>query len=113
VNKLNENDVAALNGEIAHAASALLARQLPFLDGVRRLNALGHEVSRTGHDADFVIFVVVDSDTDHIPNVGARAMCAQTWLDQCDNEVKEVEEFYGKEVDAARKKLIERFSNGA
>jgi hypothetical protein len=113
VNKLNETDVTALNGEITHAANALLSHQLPFLDGVRRLYAIGHEVSRTGHDADFAIFVVVDSDTDHIPDVGARAMCAQTWLDQCDSEVKEVEEFYGQEVDAACKKLIERFSNGA
>lgn len=105
--------MAALNGKITHAAIALLSRRLPFLDGVRRLSALGHKVSRTGHDADFLIFVVVDSDTDHIPNVGARAMCAQTWLDRCDNEVKEVEEFYGQEVDAACKKLVERFSNGA
>ena len=113
MNPLNENDVAALRGEITRTAHALRSRELPFLDGVRRLNALGHEVSLAGHDADFVIFLVVESDTDHIPNFGARAMCAQTWLDQCDNEVKEVEEFYGQEVDAACEKLVERFTNGA
>lgn len=113
MNRPNENEVAALREQIAATAKALRSRELPFLDGVRQLNALGHEVSQTGHDEDFMDFVVIESETDHIPKSSAREMCAQSWLDQCDNEIREVEEFYGKRVDSTCERLIERFSKSA
>lgn len=99
VNKLHEIDVTALGGEVTHPVNTSLLREFPFLDGVRQPNALGYLVSPKGHD--FLIFVVVDSETDRLPNTGARAFCAQSWLEQCDNEVKEVETFYGQTIDAA------------
>ena len=113
MNGLNENEVAALREQIAATAKALRWRELPFLDGVRQLNALGHAVSQRGHDQDFMDFVVIESETDHIPKSSAREMCAPSWLDQCDSEIREVEEFYGKRVDSACERLIERFSKSA
>lgn len=113
MNRLNENEVAALRDQIAATAKALRSRELPFLDGVRQLYALGHEVSQTGHDEDFMDFVVIESETDHIPKSSARALCARSWLDECDNEIREVEAFYGKRVDSACEQLIERFSQSA
>jgi hypothetical protein len=113
MNQLNENADAARREQIAATAKALRSRELPFLDGVRQLNVLGHEVSQTGHDEDFIVFTVIESETDHMPKSSVRAICAQSWIDQCDNEIREVEEFYGKRVDSACTRLIERFSKSA
>jgi hypothetical protein len=45
----------------------MLDGQLSFLIGSRRLAALHHEIDAADDDADFLIFVAIDSDTDALP----------------------------------------------
>jgi hypothetical protein len=83
---------------------------MPFLEGVRRLAALRFEVSQDHHDPDFMLFVGIGSRADHIPGAEARVLCAESWLAQCDKDVRELEQLYGQQVAAACKQLAERFS---
>jgi len=57
-----------------------------------------------------VLFVAIESQADHIPNSAARAMCAESWLVRCDNDAKELEHIYGKQVITACERLVERFA---
>jgi Ser/Thr protein kinase RdoA (MazF antagonist) len=109
-NPLNESQLAVVRAEVVDTARSLSSRELPFLEGVRRLTALRFEVSRDHHDADFMLFVAIGSQADHIPNAEARALCAESWLLQCDKDVRELEHFYAQQVSAACKQLIARFS---
>jgi hypothetical protein len=112
-NPLNENAVAVARGAVASTARALLSHDLPFLEGVCKLVALRLEVSRDHHDPDFMLFVGIASQADHIPSMEVRALCAESWLAQCDRETKELESFYERAVAVACRQLIERFSREA
>ncbi|CAG1000054.1 hypothetical protein PLCT2_03020 [Planctomycetaceae bacterium] len=112
-NPLNESDRAFVRAEITSTARALSSHGVPFLEGVRKLAALRFEVSQDHHDADFMLFVAIASQADHIPNTEARTLCAESWLAQCDKDTRELEGFYGEEVALACKQLIERFSREA
>jgi hypothetical protein len=112
-NPLSGNHMAAVRSEVANTARALGSHDLPFLEGVRRLAALRLEVSRDHDDQDFMLFVAIGSQADHIPNAEARALCAESWLGECDKVTRELEHFYEQQVAAACKQLIERFSPAA
>jgi len=113
VNPLSENDIAAIRDEVSNAAFALSAHEVPFLEGVRKLASLRFTVSSDHHDPDFMLFVGIASQADHIPNKEVRSLCSETWLAQCDDESKELELFYGQQVLSACAKLIARFTPAA
>jgi hypothetical protein len=48
------------------AAEAILSRELGIIEGARKLSSLRFEV-RAEHDEDFILFVGIDSETDHLP----------------------------------------------
>src|SRR5688500_13376640 len=108
-NPLNESNVAFVRAQVTMTARALLSRELPFLEGVRKLAALHFEVSQDHHAPEFMLFVGIASQSDHIPSSEARALCAESWLEQCDRDTEELERFYEQGVYAACRQLIERF----
>lgn len=112
-NHLGENAVRNLRAEIALVASALAQRSVPLLEGVRRLASLSFGGENRNDDSDFVLFVAIDSETDHLPSESARPLCASAWLEQCDRELEEVEKTYGPSINAACERLIARFGDGA
>jgi hypothetical protein len=91
--------------------SALKAGTVPFLDGVRQLTALRFHVNASGFDKDFMPFVAVDSETDHLPPASALTQCSSEWLAKCEAEVKEVIERYETPIFDACDRLIQRFSS--
>jgi hypothetical protein len=98
---------------VLRSAHALISGEVAFLDGVRKLASLRFQASGVDQDPDFMLFVAVDSQADHIPNDGVRQLCSQAWLDQCDKDARELEAIYGAEIRAACHTLTDRFGTGA
>jgi hypothetical protein len=96
--------------EIVRTARALISKDIPFLEGVRKLVALRNAIPREKNDADFNLFVGIDSASDHIPGIAQRPLCAESWLQQCDQEVRELEQRCESDIAATCARLIGRFS---
>jgi len=61
------------------------------MEGVRQLALLRFNASKLDHDPDFMVFVVIASESDHLPPQAIRDQCAQHWLERCDNEARELD----------------------
>jgi hypothetical protein len=110
VNKLDEAQLHRAYGEVARAAADLEIGQVTFVEGVRRIAGLRALVSHLDHDPDFMLFVAIDSESDHLPGVEQREHCTPEWLDQCDREARELEAFWIVQVRTACATLVTRFS---
>lgn len=110
LNKLDEAQLHRAYGEVVSAAEALEIGEINFVEGVRRIAGLRALVSQLDHDPDFMLFVAIDSESDHLPGVEQREHCAPEWLDQCDREARELETFWIAQVRTACAALVTRFS---
>ncbi len=63
----NENYAKAIRHKITSTAKSMLEGELSFLSGARILASLRHEFPSGADDRDFLVFVAVDSETDHFP----------------------------------------------
>lgn len=106
---LTDNRQHYLRGMIVAICEAVLAEEIGIIAASRRLNDFGHELF-DGRDEDFILFVGVDSETDHLPVNFERRNWSQEALKRKDAEIAEAEAFYKDDVMAACKKLIERFT---
>jgi hypothetical protein len=97
---------------VVAVARALAAASVPFLEGVRQLDDLRFAATAPELDLnpDFMIFVAIASEADHLPPEGLRNLCSPQWLEKCDAEARSFEEFYGADVREACVRLISRFS---
>lgn len=109
-NPLNEEHVRASREAICRAATSLRSGTLPFLEGVRQLAALRFQANASGFDEDFMPFVAVDSETDHLSSQSALSYCSNEWLVKCEAEIEEVIRLRGSAIFAACDKLVQRFS---
>ena len=91
---------------------AVLGEEIGIIAASRRLKDCGHELF-DGRDEDFILFVVVDSETDHLPVDIERRNWSEEALKRKDAEIAEAEAFYKDNVMAACKQLIERFKIGS
>lgn len=76
---MNDSDLLVAvdaKANVAQVAKALMAGDLPFLEGVRRLLALRAKASSQSHDPDFMLFVAIARQADHIPHQCKLATCA-------------------------------------
>ncbi len=110
MNKLDEAQLHKAFGEVVSTAKALETGEISFVEGVRRMAGLGALVSQLDHDPDFMLFVAIDSESDHLPGVKQREHCTREWLDQCDREVRELETLWIAQVRNACAALVTRFS---
>ena len=69
----------------------MLDGQLSFLIASRRLAALRHEIDAAADDADFLVFVAIDSETDALPLGVVRAHWDQGALTRLEPEIEEAE----------------------
>jgi len=112
-NPLDESQIRALGVEVVEAAQALASKRVPFLDGVRKLASLRVRATSRDHDLDFMLFVAIDSESDHIPGSASRDLCSADWLAKCDEQVSALETHYESQVSAACERLVSRFAAGA
>ncbi len=107
----NEEYMKAKRAEVVRVARALLNRQIGIIEGSRRLCSLRSQVSDDDFDADFMGFVAIESETDHLPVGPVRANWSSEALKEKDIEIKEAEDFYRNQIVEDCKRLIERFGN--
>jgi hypothetical protein len=87
----------------------MLDGQLGFLIGSRRLAALRHEIDTAANDADFLVFVAIDSETDALPLGAVREHWDQGALARLNPEIEEAEHWAFTVGADACKSLIARF----
>jgi hypothetical protein len=110
---LDESRQRDLREEVAATARGIASGEVSLLDGARRIAALRFEIEGCERDEDLKVFVVIDSETDHIPKTAARSLCTQSWLENCDAELRDIGVFYERQIRDACNKLIARFSTEA
>ncbi len=110
MNRLDEGQLLKSHVEVVTAASQLATGQIGFIDGIRKIAGLRTSVCSLDHDPDFMLFVGIDSESDHLPGRQQRELCSPEWLDQCDREARELESHWIGLVRPACHVLIKRFS---
>jgi hypothetical protein len=105
---LNEESSAFIPGKIIAVCEAILNEKIGVIDGSRMLKSLGFELCCV-HDEDFMAFVGIDSETDHLLVDCERRNWSAEALGRKDKEIAEAEAFYKDMAFEACKRLIERF----
>lgn len=95
--------------EVVRICNELLIGSIDLIWASRMLCGLGGEICEDPQDPDFILFVVIDSDTDYLPSSVERHLWHPGVLEEKDREIKAVEEFYRDDVVKACNRLIERF----
>jgi hypothetical protein len=106
----DDSQISDARKDVATIAQSLLSQNISFLEGIRQLNSLRFEVSIKDNDIDFQIFVVIDSETDHMPAKETRLMSSKSWLVKCDADLDVIRKFYSLDVSKSCENLIKRFS---
>ena len=107
----NEQFMNAKRSEVASTAQLVRDGKMNVVEGVRRLSALQHDVSQKDFDDDFMLFVAIASETDHLPVGEVRTQYSQDALRKADKEIEKAEKLYRPQVEEACEKLIARFGH--
>lgn len=95
---------------VVETAYGLAGGSIPFMEGVRQLHLLRFKAAKLDHDPDFMVFVVMASESDHLPPQAIRGQCAPDWLERCDNDTRERGTMYRQHVRSACEQHLLRFS---
>lgn len=106
-----KNQMSKQDTEIVKVAQAILDDTMDLIEGSRILHGLGHDICADDHDPDFLIFVVIDSETDHLPIGEVRQLWSENVLVEKDEETRKIKAFYKDDVVQACSRLILRFGN--
>lgn len=105
----HEAYVASVRKRVVDTAQAMLDGKLSFLEGARLLSSLRHEADVGNDDADFMAFVVIDSETDALPIGMVRQYWANDALEKFATEIIEAELWAKKLGGDACESLVRRF----
>ena len=111
----DEERSAYLRGKVVAICEAILRSEMGAIPGSRILNRLEFDLLHHGasgcfdRDEDFIPFVAIDSETDHLPVDWERQNWSTEALERKDQEIATAEERAKEVVFPACKKLIERF----
>lgn len=105
----HEEYARSVRRQVVSTAQAMLDGQLSFLIGSRRLAALRHETDTAADDADFMVFVAIDSETDALPLGAVREHWDQDALARLEPEIEEAEYWASTAGADACRSLIARF----
>lgn len=104
-----ENYKIFLQGKIVAICEAIVKEEIGIIAGSRKLQSIGYELF-DNRDENFIIFTVVDSETDHLPVDFERKNWSADSLYRKDKEIAEYEMQLRDEVIAVCNCLIERFN---
>jgi hypothetical protein len=96
---------------VVEVASAMLRGEIGVIEGSRQLCRLRFSCSSLDHDPDFIPFVGIDSDTDHLPVGEDRRHWAADALARKDIEIQDAEAFYRNHAIAGCERLLARFGS--
>ena len=95
---------------VVEVASAILRGELGVIEGSRLLHSLQFEVSSLDHDPDFIPFVGIHSETDHLPIGEVRQLWAPEALVRLAPEIQAAEDKWRQRAFTAAQRLLDRFS---
>jgi hypothetical protein len=101
--------VESVRLKILEIAQAMLDGQMSYLLGARKLDSLRHDVSRSGDDADFMVFVAIASDTDDYPLGPVRELWDKDALERLQPEIDAAERWAKEQSMSTCAKLVQRF----
>jgi hypothetical protein len=93
----NEQYSIFIRGKIAAICESILRGEIGVIAGSRRITSLGFELF-DNHDEDFIPFVAIDSETDHLPVDGERKNWSNDSLKRKDKEIAEFESISKEEA---------------
>lgn len=94
-------------------AQAMLAGQLSFFEGAVQVLALKNQLGGVADkDPDFDAFIVIQSETDHLPLKAQWSLWAPTALAELEPEFWRIEEWAKSFAPQACRNLIARFAAG-
>jgi hypothetical protein len=105
----HEKYARSVRQQVVSTAQAMLDGKLSFLIGSRRLAALRHEIDMATDDADFMVFVAIDSEIDALPLGTVREHWDQDALARLEPEIEEAEHWASTAGADACRSLIARF----
>ncbi len=92
---------------------SMLSGELPFVEGAVQVLRLKSQVGGIGdHDKDFNAFVVIESETDHLPLEAQRHLWAPDALACLEPELEKTQKWAESFAPEACAKLVARFSHG-
>jgi hypothetical protein len=98
--------------ELVAAARAMLSGELPYVEGAFLVTRLRHRISGVAErDEDFDAFVVIESETDHLPLQAQRPLWSEQALAGLEPEFKRTQEWAASFAADACKRLIARFEH--
>ena len=105
---MSEQDPGAVR-KVVEIAQAMIDSRLGVVEGSRLLAGLRFEVCEEDFDPDFLPFVGIDSETDHLPLGKVREHWDPTALAEKDAELEKAETFDRDTALAACRALLIRF----
>lgn len=107
---MNENETIECR-RLVVLAQAMLDGNLSFIEGAVQVLAIKNQLGRVAErDPDFGVFLVIRSETDHLPLEEQRPLWAPEALERLEPEFKRTEEWARSFAPAACRSLIARFS---
>lgn len=97
--------------ELISDITMVLDGKVGIIFGSRLIQQYRFDLDDDGNDKDFGVFVLVDSDTDHLPVDNERDNWSAEALVRKDREIAEAEDFYRKDVFHACEVLLDRFGD--
>ena len=101
--------VALQRRRVAEIAAQMLTGNVGMIEGARLLGGLHHEVEVGEDDPDFLMFVAIDSETDHLPVGQERQLWAPESLARKDFELGRAEGLAREDAAEACRNLVRRF----
>jgi hypothetical protein len=108
-NRRNEEEMKEKTEVVVRCAREMLAGAIGVIEGSRILARLRCDVGDGDFDPDFLPFVAIDSETDHLPVGTVRDYWDRDALAAKDLEIGEAEAFHREAALVACRRLVERF----
>jgi hypothetical protein len=89
----------------------MLSGELGVIEGSRRLCQLRSGVSSLDQDPDFILFVGIESDTDHLPVGEVRELWAPDALSRLAPQIQAAEDHWRQSAFIAAQRLLDRFGS--
>ena len=104
----NQEHSIFIRGKVVAICEAMLREEIGIIASSGRLTGLGFELF-DDHDEDFLTFVAIDSETDHLPVDFERQNWSVEALERKDKEIADYEANAKVDAFEACRKLIKRF----
>ena len=96
--------------QLVELAEAMLIGQISFLEGAPQVVALQYRVGGCeSRDEDFDAFVLISSETDHLPTARARHLWSASALERVEPDIQRAEEWAQAFAPQACESLLSRF----